>query len=261
MIWLDPADEACFESLLSVLRRGGFDRVLNRVGKAFDLDGLMVQGIGAIFLSSYEESDNMHIDIPGSKGSFYNVIVPVYIPEGEKATFYLGEDDYENWGLAELKPNTGFVLGGESQHGTGECDYTEKEDFRLSFAVYVADINDENIDLIASDNTSLWPTGGDTDWFVAQKGRLFSRSGDASLANDKGRKPLNVEDKDDDCAESKHLCETDLQGKRLRCPKTCKLYMEDEEYYAKLKAERGSSLPSPTCQTPSCSEDDPVSVS
>jgi len=101
MIWLDPANEECFESLLTVLRKGGFDTVLDKVGKAFDLNSLMIQGIGkmrrrqrdfiaghlrilylslfskilqfhpqsyspmlgAIFLTKNEGNDNMHIDL------------------------------------------------------------------------------------------------------------------------------------------------------------------------------------------------------
>lgn len=235
MIWLDPADEECFESLLAMLGRGGFDVVLDKVGKAFDLNGLMVQGVGAIFLSQYEVSDNLHIDIPDSWGSFYNIIVPVHIPVNNTAKFYVADtDEAGRKGTVTLNPDVGVVLGGESYHGTGECNYRETNDFRLSFAVYVADINEENVDLIASDSTSLWPTDGDTDWFWAQQGRLWSKAGDRSLKNDKGRKPLKVEDKHDDCPNSKHLCESDPQGMRLNCPKTCKLYLEEDVYYSKL---------------------------
>lgn len=228
MVWLDPADEECFEDLLSILRRGNFSQVLDKVGNAFDLEGLMVQGVGAIFLSEYEYSENMHVDIQGSKGSFYNVIVPVHIPENEKATFYVADaGDEENKGVTCLDPNVGIVLGGESSHGTGECNYRETQDFRLSFAIYVADINDDNVELIASDSTSLWPTQGDTEWFLAQRARLWSKDGH-SVEKDPGRKPMTVEDIDNDC--SAHDCESDPQGKRLQCPKTCRLYLNDEDY-------------------------------
>lgn len=234
MVWLDPADEECFESLLSVLRRGGFDKVLDQIGKTFDLNSLMVQGVGAIFLSEYENSDNMHVDIEGSKGSFYNVIVPVHIPENESAKFYVGEADSDDSGVTNLDPNVGIVLGGESRHGTGECNYRPAKEFRLSFAVYVADIHEENVDLIASDSTSLWPTRGDTEWFIAQRGRLWSKEGN-SIQNDKGRQSMKVEDLVEDCT-IEH-CESDAQGKRLECPKTCRLYLSDEDYFPLLKQE------------------------
>jgi len=243
---LDPADEECFESLLGVLRRGNLDVVLDQVGKAFDLNGLMVQGVGAIFLSEYQVSDNMHVDIPTSKGSFYNIIVPVHIPIGHTAKFYVGDqEDEDRMGKVNMDPNVGIVLGGESSHGTGECSYRKEKEFRLSFAVYVADINEDNVELIASDSTSLWPTNGDTEWFRAQEGRLWSKDGSTSLKNDKGRKPLHVQDKHPKCSKSQHLCEKDVQGMRLLCPKTCKLYLEDDVYYSKLFPEGG--YPAPTC--------------
>jgi hypothetical protein len=256
MIWLDPGDESAFESLLGVLRRGGFDTVLEQIGKAFDLKGLMVQGVGAIFISENRKTDNMHIDIPGSRGSFYNIIVPVHIPEGEVSLFKLADsgDDYN--GQLRLDPNVGVILGGQSRHGTGPCNYRKNEGFRLSFAVYVADINDDNVELIASDSTSLWPTSGDTFWFQAQKGRLWTRDGNHSLKNDRGREPINIQDTLPQCATmDKSVCTTDLKGMRLKCPKTCEVYLEDDVYYAKFFPDRTSGHPSacgqdeshPTC--------------
>jgi hypothetical protein len=257
MIWLDPGDESAFESVLAVLRRGGFDVVLDSIARTFDLKGLMVQGIGAIFLSKYDYTENMHVDINGSRGSFYNVIVPVHIPENDVAIFKLADQNDDTLGTIKLDPSFGVVLGGESRHGTGECDYRAEGGFRLSFAVYVADINEENIELISSDSTSLWPTEGDIDWFRAQKGRLWSKDGENSLKNDKGREPMNVQDHDEDCPQHKDLCETDLTGKRLECPKTCQLYLEDDKYYAKFFPGRQSPNAFPTCTTsdePSCKD-------
>jgi hypothetical protein len=177
----------------------------------------------------------MHSDIPGSRGSFYNIIVPVHIPEGEVSLFKVcDKGDEEGQGSLRLDPNVGVILGGESVHGTGECNYRDKEDFRLSFAIYVADINDQNVELIASDSTSLWPTEGDTFWFEAQKGRLWTRDGTHSLKNDKGRLPMNIQDSLPECATmDKEICMTDLKGMRLECPKTCELYLEDDVYFAK----------------------------
>lgn len=244
MVWLDPADEECFESLLSILRRGGFDQVLDQIGKAFDLSGLMVQGVGAIFLSKYDFSENMHIDIPGSKGSFYNVIVPVHIPARKTAQFYVADtSDDEGKGITNLDPNVGIILGGQSSHGTGECNYRAEKDFRLSFAIYVADINDDNVELIASDSTSLWPTQGATEWFTSQRGRLWSKDGSMSLKNDAGRTSMNVVDLVDDCTMTE--CESDPQGKRLQCPKTCRLYLNDEDYRPLIARETGAAAETP----------------
>lgn len=256
MVWLDPGDEACFESLLGILRRGNFDKVLEQVGKTFDLDGLMIQGVGAIFLTEYTKTENMHVDIPGSRGSFYNIIVPVHIPLDDVAIFKLSDKEDDFQGKLKLDPNVGVVLGGESRHGTGECNYREREDFRLSFAVYVADVNEDNLEMIASDSTSLWPTGGDTFFIESQKGRLWTRDGSRSLKNDKGRMPFDIQDYLPECATmDKNLCMTDVQGMRLECPKTCELYLEDDIYYAKYFPNQTAPNQNPTCSDlndPSC---------
>lgn len=255
MVWLDPGDESCFESLLGILRRGSFDKVLDQLGKAFDLNGLMIQGVGAIFLSEYSKTENMHVDIPGSRGSFYNIIVPVHIPANDVAIFKLSDRDDDYQGKLRLDPNVGVILGGTSRHGTGECNYRKNEDFRLSFAIYVADINDDNVDLIASDSTSLWPTSGDTFFLEAQKGRMWTRDGKNSLKWDKGRMPMNIQDKHPRCETmDKSLCMTDTQGFRLMCPKTCELYLEDDVYYAKYFPNRTTPNQTPTCS----SQDDPT---
>jgi hypothetical protein len=126
MVWLDPGDESCYESLLGVLRRGGFDKVLDSIGKTFDLNGLMLQGIGAIFLSQNENgddnaNDNMYYDLDGSRGSFYKIIIPVHIPAGDIAKFMLSDyKDYDKNGPGTIKLdpnyNIGIVLGGESRY-------------------------------------------------------------------------------------------------------------------------------------------------
>jgi len=242
MIWLDPADEECFESLLSVLRRGGFDVILESVGRKFNLDSLMIQGIGAIFLSHFdhdEEYRQMHVDIPGSQGTFYNVVVPIHIPQ-EGAKLYVGDD--QDWEALQMRQNLGTLVGGNTLHGSAECDYRETGGFRLSFAIYLADVSEENLKLIASDSTSLWPTQGDVTWFRAQKGRLWNSDGKNSLREDIGRKTLTTRDEIDECPKRKELCEEDPTEFRLKCPLTCKLYLEDEIYYQLISKSLKSNL-------------------
>ena len=235
MIWIDPGNELCFETLISVLRRGNFDVVLDTVGKLFDLDGLMIQGVGPIFLSHFDhdpEYKQIHRDLPGAKGAFFNVVVPLYIPEGG-ASLYVGND--ESALPIQMRYNVGTLLGAETRHGTGECDYRDNHDVRLSVAIYLADVNEENQELIASDSTSLWPSIGDTNWFESQTGRFWRSDGSRSMKNDEGRTPLHVKDFFKNCdSMDKILCMEDPTGFRLNCPKTCNLYFEDHLYYAYL---------------------------
>lgn len=236
MVWFDPADEETFESLVAMLKKGGFGQVLDSIGRAFDLNGIMIQGIGAIFLSQYEQSKNMHVDMDGMPGTFFNILFPIHIPENDTGKLYIG--DYYNKerhpkATVNLRYDSAIVIGGETLHGTGECDYRDKRDLRLLLNVYIADIESEDgLDRISKDSTSLWPTYGDKNWFFSQKHRFYSRDGSTSMEFDQGRKPLHIMDEDEErCPEMEYLCEDDPDGWRLKCPKTCKVYQEDDEYY------------------------------
>jgi hypothetical protein len=245
MVWIDPADEECFESALSVLRRGNFDVVLDAIGKKFDLDGLMVTGIGPIFLSHFEhdpEFKQIHNDLAQAQGAFYNVVVPIYIPEGG-ASLYVADDDLERMLPVQMRYNQGLVIGAATYHGTGECDYREQRDVRLSVAIYLADVDDDNVEDIAEESSSLWPTEGDTDWFMSQQGRLWQSDGSRSLEYDEGREPLDVEDDRDDCQTmSRHLCMTEPKGFRLECAETCRVYLKDDTYYSTLEAMKSNGV-------------------
>jgi len=233
---------------------------------SFDLDGVMIQGIGPIFLSHFDHDptySQVHHDLPEAMGSFYNVIVPLYIPEGG-GTLYVA--DNERHEKLNMSYDTGILLGAASRLGTGECDYRDKGDVRLSVAIYIADVNDDNVDIVASDSTSLWPTEGDVYWFASQTGRFWRRDGSRSMKDDKGRAPINVKDQRKDCAKNKKKCVNDPDGFRLECPKTCKLYMEDDVYYSHLAAAVGDknqsdSPPQPTCSNPDVDCADAVSPS
>jgi hypothetical protein len=250
MVWFDPADEETFESLVTMLKRGGFDQVLDSIGQAFDMNGIMIQGIGAIFLSQYEQSKNMHVDMDGMAGTFFNILFPIHIPENDTGKLYIGEyyhKEHHSKATVNLRFDNAIVIGGETLHGTGECDYRDKRDLRLLLNVYIADVETEkSLERIARDSTSLWPTYGDKEWFLSQKHRFYSRDGSTSMKFDQGRKPLHVVDKDEKCPEMEHLCEDDPDGWRLKCPKTCRVYQEDDEYYeniiATLGGEESSSL-------------------
>ncbi|GFH55692.1 hypothetical protein CTEN210_12168 [Chaetoceros tenuissimus] len=240
MVWFDPADESAFESLISMLKKGGFGVVIESMGKAFDLNGIMIQGIGAIFLSKYEDPNRgTHVDMEGMGGKFFNVLFPVHIPEDDVARLYFADADNQEradeMGAVNVRDGTALIIGGDSSHKTVECDYRDKREFRLFLNVYIVDAEEETtVERISQESTSLWPTYGDKEYTLSQKERFYSKKdGRISMYTDQGRKPLHVADKDEKCSKMIHLCDADPDW-RLNCPKTCEIYLEDDIYLEKI---------------------------
>jgi len=69
---------------------------------------------------------------------------------------------------------------------------------------------------------------------MTQKGRFWGEG--KSLWNDKGRKPYTAKDDDEDCpalAEA-GMCESDPWHTREKCQKSCKIFIDDDIYYAEV---------------------------
>mmetsp|Transcript_22312 Transcript_22312/g.33860 ORF Transcript_22312/g.33860 Transcript_22312/m.33860 type:complete len:455 (+) Transcript_22312:81-1445(+) len=236
LTWVDAGDERAYEKTLDLLRKGNFDVVLDAIGKKFKLDGLMVQGVGVIIVSKWT-GNNMHFDIGDTGNKFFNIIFPANIPSSGKGALEVGDrHDHKRHKPVKFRLNTGVLLGGETRHGTGMCDYRDDEEFRIGIAIYLADLTDDNIEWISGDATSLFPNIEDIPWFESQKGRVWSKHGN-SLKNDTGRRPYYVkDDPKTNCkkAKTKGKCTSDLNGLRMKCLKTCEVYMEDEKYYQEI---------------------------
>ncbi|CAB9499563.1 expressed unknown protein [Seminavis robusta] len=237
MVWFDPADEACYERLNEILRRGNFEMVMNTIRQQLNQPNLVIHGNGAIIVSHFDDADpenedtiaHLHRDAPETRGAFYNILIPIYLPEAEdqEASLYIGGFE-DMCAPINLKYNVATVIGSDSWHATGECDYRASKGFRLSMSVWVSEITERNVEVLADDTTSSWPIHDDKDWYRAQKGR--------NLANDFGRAPIETRDLRNDCAETRHRC--NFWEVRSQCAKTCGLYMETDEYYSHLDALR-----------------------
>ena len=264
MHWLDAADEENYEETLQVLRRGGFDTVLDAIGREFNSNGLMVAGMG-FMMASYTLIGQIHADLPHASGYWWNLVFPLVLPEKGSATLNL-EDEHDSsrgWSPVSYTPNIGVLMGGDTRHGTGSFDYRKDRGLRVAVSIYVVDVDEDNVHNVASDGTgthmffvipfakkerlstvcrsscspvpplAIFPTPRNIEWLLAQKGRSWG--GGNSLANDKGRKPYSFRDDDDRCPQwaAQGKCDTDLWGVRMECLKSCKIYIEDEQYYSK----------------------------
>jgi hypothetical protein len=230
--WVDVADEENFEESMKVLKRGGFDKILEAIGSDFESDGLMIAGMGFILLSHSNGSD-LHRDNPGGGKDFFDLLFPLILPEDDVSQLYIGDDiSQDRAAPLNLQPDEAILLGMDTWHKTGDCDYRKNNGLRVAVSVYVADVNEDNVELVASDGTALFPVPGQEDWFLAQKGR-FWRKGEG-IVKDKGRKPFSVEDLHPECPEwaEDWKCDTDLWGVRMKCLKSCEIYFDDDEYFS-----------------------------
>ncbi len=102
---------------------------------------------------------------------------------------------------------------------------------RITCSIYLADLNEKNLEVIAGDTTSIFPPTGDEEWVWSQRGRHWSKEGGRSLVGDLGRTGLKVEDEWEDCEErvKKGGCVGDTE-ERTNCLRTCEVYIHDSVY-------------------------------
>ena len=118
----------------------------------------------------------------------------------------------------------GILVGDGTRHGTRECDHRASQKVQITAFIYLADLNEGNLDVMAGDNTSIFPPTGKGDgerWKWTQRGRHWNRDDrSVSLVNDVGRKSFIASDVWDHCDKSKCLFWT-ISKFRLTRVTTC----------------------------------------
>ena len=244
MHWFAGANERTHESMLRMLFEGGFEEVLDAIGTHYDLDGLFIQSVGFLGVTHCEEGF-LHHDFKNVDGKFFNFLIPVYSPEGAGPELNVaGErnvkghitEAYPIVGtIVKYDPEYGVLVGDGTLHGTRECDHRPEEEIRVVVSVYLADLSDDNEDNVASDDTAIFPVPEVVEWLWTQQGRHWRK--DMCMLPDVGRQPFKTEDQSDRCVEvaNQGLCESKPKLARKHCPKSCNVYMDDEEYRPGVK--------------------------
>ena len=134
----------------------------------------------------------------------------------------------------------GILVGDGTRHGTRECDRRASQKVQITAFIYLADLNEGNLDVMAGDNTSIFPPTGKGDgerWKWTQRGRHWNRDDrSVSLVNDVGRKSFIASDVWDHCDKSKCLLDNKQisvdEGYNMRnnCLKTCGVFLDDLAY-------------------------------
>lgn len=234
MTWIDPADEWTYERILDIYRKTGFDRVLDTLGEKYGCEGLWIDGTSFIIVSHFN-GNNIHTDLDGMEGQVFNILFPLVIPSTGGMLEVAHRGTRQGIG-ANFRYNQGVLVGGESPHGTGNVDYRETREFRLAVAVYIDDINSENVEEF-DDNTASFPPGGDMPYLLAQAGRHWGGTSGkhASLKNDMGRRPHKAIDNDPSrCPGLAEQGACNRLDVRNLCIKSCEVYLQDDVYYERL---------------------------
>jgi hypothetical protein len=157
LLWLSPRDKLAHESFLEALGAGGFDEVLKGIGESLGFDGLAAFHITFIGVS-HASRGFLHKDHSDSNGKAFNVIIPLILanetgPELDIVEHYNGGLDRARAGRYRYEYDVGSMLGDDAFHATSAVDYRTTKEFRLAATIYVADINNANVDAIMNVST------------------------------------------------------------------------------------------------------------
>ena len=182
MYWMSSNDERSHERYLSVLRQGGFDVVLDALGKHLGLNGLDVYSVGFIAETQCEEAF-MHTDFERTEGKAFNILIPLDWVETDYPDLLVKQkEDRQTIGV-HYEPNVGFAVGDLAVYATSDCDYrfTHPGRVRLTMTIYVADIDEGNVYAIIDDMTDPFPPTDDPQYFLNHRGRHWKKDGSTHL--------------------------------------------------------------------------------
>lgn len=140
---------------------------------------------------------------------------------GNKRVAIHNNDTTTEFTGTEIKytPEEGVLVGDVTWHGTRECDHRPKHDFRLALNIFLVDFTE-----IANNLIDIFPVPGDSDWLWAQRARHWRK--ETCMLPDTGRAPFQADGLEFD--RDKRECH--LHSIRTACPRSCNVYMDDEEF-------------------------------
>jgi hypothetical protein len=248
--WLHTIDEKSYEATVDVLKRGNFDYVLGIIANEFKPWGYMFAGMG-FTVGVHSEASVIHRETPGGGKNLLKLVFPVHLPEHNVAQLYVGNEEERKVAPVDLEYHQGLLLSGDTVHGTADFDYRSNDNIQIFASIYIADIEEDNIDMIAEDNTALFPFSGNTGWLLAQRGRFWGGTYGGSFELDRGRKSYKSKDDLENCQElaERRLClepsqlnnDPGLWDVRRFCPMSCGIFIDDETYFSTVHPSLGQS--------------------
>ena len=172
MHWVSPPDEITQDDYLKMLFENGFDQVLNDLGTYLNMDGLVAYQLTFIGVSHCERG-YLHHDFEDVQNKAFNIIIPLVCSSStdtkDTTPELLLQDDTLGlqYGYKYIK-NIGIAVGDNAVHATAPCDY-EGGEMRMAATVYVADVNEENVEGIIENYTQEYPPV-DEEYLLALRG-------------------------------------------------------------------------------------------
>jgi hypothetical protein len=155
MHWISPNNAESQDDYLKALSAAGFDKVLQSVGQKFGMDGLAAYHITFIAVSRCTQG-YLHYDVSETDNKVFNVIIPLILADETGPELDLREDgsiDPDDVGKLRYQYDVASMLGDDAYHATSAVDYRASKEMRMAATIYIADINEENIEDILEDYT------------------------------------------------------------------------------------------------------------
>ena len=155
MHWISPAEDAAQQRYLRALGDGGFDQVLDAIGQHFNMDGLIAYHLTFIGVSQSQDG-YIHTDHSNTGAKAYNLIIPLELVDDAGPELNVVDSEDEVIYGYEYEYDTGVMIGDEARHRTASVNY-DSGAMRIAATVYLADINEDNVDEIIDRYTQVYP--------------------------------------------------------------------------------------------------------
>ena len=179
MHWISPLDALSHRDYLQALSLAGFDGVLRSIGEYFGLDGLACYHVTFIAVS-YSQKGYVHYDMKRTGNRVFNVIFPLILANntGPELDLQAGTTGDPSLPIGRLKYeyDIATLIGDDAYHGTSAVDYSSHKEMRMAATVYIADIQEDNIDSIMADYTQNYPPPRRKDLLLRMAGTHWKRN-------------------------------------------------------------------------------------
>ena len=210
MHWIIPAEEKTQLQFLTALGDGGFDDSLDAIGKHLNMEGIVCYHFMFIAVTNCSQG-YMHQDFHATNGKGFNLIIPLLLKEDSVPELDVWVDETEATIGLKYQYDMGFMLGDDAYHGTSAIDYTGTGKMRMMATVYLADINEDNVDAIMNAYTQEYPPASRSR-LLAQRGEHWRKPNrlPRSVPVDDGQKSSMVCEEGDACEENDGLEKSEL---------------------------------------------------